>query len=204
MGKGEETRQAILDEALALASQIGISGLSIGVLAEQAGMSKSGLFAHFGSKEEMQIAVIRESQQRFVDTVVRPALKEPRGVARLRSILTNWLDWTRTARLPGGCPLNAAANEFDDQPGAVRDAVEAGLDDGRRMLANSVRMAVETGELRPDTDIQQFVFELTGIILVAMQNLRLFKDRNTKQRALDAFERLVRDNAATSGKRRKG
>lgn len=198
MGKGEETRQAILDEALALASQIGISGLSIGVLAEQAGMSKSGLFAHFGSKEEMQIAVIRESQQRFVDTVVRPALKEPRGVARLRSILTNWLDWTRTARLPGGCPLNAAANEFDDQPGAVRDAVEAGLDDGRRMLANSVRMAVETGELRPDTDIQQFVFELTGIILVAMQNLRLFKDRNTKQRALDAFERLVRDNAAKS------
>jgi AcrR family transcriptional regulator len=204
MGKGEETRQAILDEALALASQIGISGLSIGVLAEQAGMSKSGLFAHFGSKEEMQIAVIRASQQRFVDTVVRPALKEPRGVSRLRSILTNWLDWTRVARLPGGCPLNAAANEFDDQPGLVRDAVEAGLDDGRRMLANSVRMAVETGELRPDTDIHQFVFELTGIILVAMQNQRLFKDRNTKQRALDAFERLVRDNAATSGKRRKG
>ena len=87
MGKGEETRQAILDEALSLASQIGISGLSIGVLAEQAGMSKSGLFAHFGSKEEMQIAVIRESQQRFVDTVVRPALKEPRGVARLRAVL---------------------------------------------------------------------------------------------------------------------
>lgn len=200
MGKGEETRQAILDEALALASQIGISGLSIGVLAEQAGMSKSGLFAHFGSKEEMQIAVIRASQQRFVDTVVRPALKEPRGVARLRAVLTNWLDWTRVARLPGGCPLNAAANEFDDQPGPVRDAVEAGLDDGRRMLANSVRMAVETGELRPDTDIKQFVFELTGIILVAMQNQRLFKDKNTKQRALDAFGRLVRDNAAIGGK----
>lgn len=203
MGKGEETRQAILDEALALASQIGISGLSIGVLAEQAGMSKSGLFAHFGSKEEMQIAVIRASQQRFVDTVVRPALKEPRGVARLRAVLTNWLDWTRVACLPGGCPLNAAANEFDDQPGAVRDAVEAGLDDGRRMLANSVRMAVETGELRPDTDINQFVFELTGIILVAMQNQRLFKDKNTKQRALDAFARLVRDNAADSGNSRK-
>ena len=95
MGKGEETRQAILDEAVALSSRIGVSGLSIGALADKAGMSKSGLFAHFGSKEELQIAVLRESQQRFVDTVVRPALKAPRGVARLRAILTNWVDWTQ-------------------------------------------------------------------------------------------------------------
>lgn len=197
MGKGEETRQAILDEALALSSQVGVSGLSIGALADKAGMSKSGLFAHFGSKEEMQIAVLRESQQRFVDTVVRPALKAPRGVARLRAILTNWLDWTRRAQLPGGCPLNAAANEFDDQPGPVRDAVEAGLADGRRLLANAVRLAVETGELRPDTDIDQFVFEFTGIVLVSMQNQRLFKDKDANRRALDAFERLVRDNAAS-------
>lgn len=195
MGKGEETRQAILDEALALSSQVGICGLSVGALADKAGMSKSGLFAHFGSKEEMQIAVIRESQQRFVDTVVRPALKEPRGIARLRAFLANWMDWTRRARLPGGCPLNAAANEFDDQPGPVRDAVAAGLADGRRMLANSVRMAVEAGELRPDTDIDQFVFEFTGIVLVAMQNMRLFREKDASRRALDAFERLVRDYA---------
>ncbi len=197
MGKGEETRQAILDEAVALCSQVGVSGLSIGALADKAGMSKSGLFAHFGSKEELQIAVMRESQQRFVDIVVRPALKAPRGVARLRAILANWLDWTRRAQLPGGCPLNAAANEFDDQPGPVRDAVEAGLADGRRLLANAVRLAVETGELRPGTDIEQFVFEFTGIVLVAMQNQRLFKEKDANRRALDAFERLVRDNAAS-------
>jgi len=193
MGKGEETRQAILDEAVALCSQIGVSGLSIGALADKAGMSKSGLFAHFGSKEELQIAVLRESQQRFVDTVVRPALKAPRGIARLRAILANWLDWTNRAQLPGGCPLNAAANEFDDQPGPVRDAVEAGLADGRRLLANAVRLAVEAGELRPDTDIEQFVFEFTGIVLVSMQNQRLFKDKDANRRALEAFERLVRD-----------
>lgn len=196
MGKGEETRQSILDEALALCSQVGISGLSIGAVADKAGMSKSGLFAHFGSKEEMQIAVLREGQQRFVDTVVRPALKEARGVARLRAILTHWLDWTRRARLPGGCPMNAAANEFDDQPGPVRDVVEAGLADGRRMLANAVRMAIETGELQPDTDVEQFVFEFTGIVLVAMQNQRLFREKDANRRALVAFERMVRDHAA--------
>ena len=195
MGKGEETRQAILDEALALASQDGVSGLSIGALADKAGMSKSGLFAHFGSKEELQVAVLREGQQRFVDTVVKPALKQPRGIARLRAILANWLDWTQRANLPGGCPMNAAANEFDDQPGAVRDCVEAGLADGRRLLANAVRMAIETGELRPDTDVEQFVFEFTGITLVNMQSKRLFNDKDANRRALDAFERLVRDNA---------
>lgn len=193
MGKGDETRQAILDAALALASQVGVSGLSIGALAEKAGMSKSGVFAHFGAKEELQIAVLREGQQRFVDNVVRPALKAPRGIARLRTILANWLDWTRKARLPGGCPMNAAAQEFDDQPGPVRDAVEAGLADGRRLLANAVRMAIEAGELRPDTDIDQFVFEFSGIVLVTMQSQRLFRDKDANRRALDAFERLVRD-----------
>lgn len=198
MGKGEETRQAILDEALALCSQVGVSGLSIGMLAGQAGMSKSGLFAHFGSKEELQIAVLREGQQRFVDTVVRPALKAPRGIARLRAILANWIDWTRRAKLPGGCPMNAAANEFDDQPGPVRDAVKAGLDDGRRLLANAVRMAIEAGDLRPDTDVDQFVFEFSGIVLVAMQGQRLFRDKDANQRALDAFERLVRDYSPLS------
>ena len=198
MGKGEETRQAILDEALALSSRIGISGLSIGALADKAGMSKSGLFAHFGSKEELQIAVLREGQQRFVDTVVKPALKQPRGIARLRAILVNWLDWTRKARLPGGCPMNAAANEFDDQPGAVRDCVEAGLADGRRLLANAVRLAIEAGELRPDTDIDQFVFEFSGIVLVTMQSQRLFMDKDANRRALDAFERLVRDFSPTA------
>ncbi len=195
MGKGEETRQAILDEAIALASEVGVSGLSIGALADKAGMSKSGLFAHFGSKEEMQLAVIGRSQERFAEFVLRPALKEKRGLPRLRALMRNWLNWTEKARLPGACPLNSAANEFDDQPGPVRDAVAAGLAAGRQMLGNAVRLAVEAGDLREDTDIDQFVFELVGIELVAMQSQRLFRDKQAITRALDAFERLVRDHS---------
>ncbi|MBA3902398.1 MAG: TetR family transcriptional regulator [Rhodocyclaceae bacterium] len=203
MGKGEETRQAILDEALALASKIGISGLSVGSLAERTGMSKSGLFAHFGSKEEMQIAVIRESQERFADVVVRPALKEPRGLPRLRAMFGNWLGWTQKIKLPGGCLLISAASEFDDQPGPVRDAVAAGQKVWRDTLAHAVGMAVEAGELRPDTDIDQFVFEMVGIVLVCQQNRRLFHDKGSDKRAFEAFDRLVRDRAATGGKRKK-
>ncbi|MDP1735332.1 MAG: TetR/AcrR family transcriptional regulator [Sulfuritalea sp.] len=197
MGKGEHTRQAILDEALSMASCIGVGSLSIGVLAERTHMSKSGLFAHFGSKEELQLAVLRESQQRFAEIVIRPALRLPRGLARLRAIVTNWLSWTRTCNLPGGCVINAAAAEFDDQPGPLRDEVKNGLLALRRTLAETVTIAVETGELRADTDVEQFVFELNGIYQVTQQIRRLFNDPDADRRALVAFDRLVRDNAAT-------
>jgi AcrR family transcriptional regulator len=195
MGKGEQTRQAILDEAFSLASCIGVGGLSIGVLAERTNMSKSGLFAHFGSKEELQLAVLRESQRRFADVVLRPALRQPRGLARLRAMLVNWLDWTRAVNLPGGCVINAAAAEFDDQPGALRDEVRNALLALRRSLGEIVARAVETGELRPDTDIEQFVFELNGIYQATQQNRRLFNDPDADRRALAAFDRLVRDCA---------
>lgn len=197
MGKGEQTRQAILDEAFSLASCIGVGGLSIGVLAERTKMSKSGLFAHFGSKEELQLAVLRESQRRFAEVVLRPALRQPRGLARLRAMLVNWLDWTRAVDLPGGCVINAAAAEFDDQPGALRDEVRNALLALRRSLGEIVAKAVETGELRPDTDIEQFVFELNGIYQATQQNRRLFNDPDADRRALAAFDRLVRDCAVT-------
>lgn len=195
MGKGEQTRQAILDEAFSLASCIGVGGLSIGVLAERTKMSKSGLFAHFGSKEELQLAVLRESQRRFGEVVLRPALRQPRGLARLRAMLVNWLDWTQSANLPGGCVINAAAAEFDDQPGALRDEVRNALLALRRSLGEIVAKAIETGELRPDTDIEQFVFELNGIYQATQQNRRLFNDPDADRRALAAFDRLVRDSA---------
>lgn len=195
MGKGEQTRQAILDEAFSLASCIGVGGLSIGVLAERTKMSKSGLFAHFGSKEELQLAVLRESQRRFGEVVLRPALRQPRGLARLRAMLVNWLDWTQSANLPGGCVINAAAAEFDDQPGALRDEVRNVLLALRRSLGEIVAKAIETGELRPDTDIEQFVFELNGIYQATQQNRRLFNDPDADRRALAAFDRLVRDSA---------
>lgn len=195
MGKGEQTRQAILDEAFSMASRIGVGALSIGVLAERTRMSKSGLFAHFGSKEELQLAVLRESQARFAEVVLRPALRLPRGLGRLRAMMINWLDWTRAVNLPGGCVINAAALEFDDQPGPLRDEVKNSLLALRRTLAETVAKAVETGELRPDIDIEQFVFELNGIYQATQQNRRLFSDPDADRRALAAFDRLVRDHA---------
>jgi len=200
MGKGEQTRQTILDEAFSLASCIGVSGLSIGVLADRTHMSKSGLFAHFGSKEELQLAVLRESQQRFAEVVVRPALRLPRGLGRLRAIVVNWLDWTKTCNLPGGCVINAAAAEFDDQPGPLRDEVRSALLALNRTLAATVTKAVETGELRVDTDVEQFVFELNGIYQATQQRRRLFNDPDADRRALAAFDRLVRDHAVIHAK----
>ncbi|MFZ5511247.1 MAG: TetR family transcriptional regulator C-terminal domain-containing protein [Pseudomonadota bacterium] len=203
MGKGEQTRQAILEEAMAMASQIGLGGLSIGGLAERTGMSKSGLFAHFGSKEDMQLAVMALTQDRFADRVVRPALKEPRGLPRLRAMLRNWLGWTLGAQMPGGCLLIAASTEFDDQPGPVRDAVAEAQMAWRGTLARAVRQAVEEGQLRPDTDVEQFVFELVGIAMAAHQGSRLLKDRDAAARAVQAFERLVQDHAPERPRRRK-
>jgi len=200
MGKGEQTRQAILDEAFSMASRIGVGALSIGVLAERTRMSKSGLFAHFGSKEELQLAVLRESQARFAEVVLRPALRLPRGLGRLRAMVVNWLDWTRAVNLPGGCVINAAALEFDDQPGPLRDEVKNSLLALRRTLAETVAKAVETGELRPDIDIEQFVFELNGIYQAAQQNRRLLSDPDADRRALAAFDRLVRDHAVIQQK----
>lgn len=195
MGKGEQTRQAILDEAFSLASCVGVGGLSIGVLAERTRLSKSGLFAHFGSKEELQLAVLRESQARFAEVVLRPALRQPRGLARLRAVIVNWLDWTRAVNLPGGCVINAAAAEFDDQPGPLRDEVRNALLALRRSLGEMVAKAIEAGVLRQDTDIEQFVFELNGIYQATQQNRRLFNDPDADRRALAAFDRLVRDYA---------
>ncbi|MDP1610773.1 MAG: TetR/AcrR family transcriptional regulator [Sulfuritalea sp.] len=200
MGKGEQTRQAILDEAFSLASCIGIGALSIGMLAERAKMSKSGLFAHFGSKEELQLAVLREAQQRFADVVLRPAFRQPRGLARLRAIVVNWLDWTRVANLPGGCVINAAAAEFDDQPGSLREEVKNSLLALRRTLVETVTKAVAVGELRADTDAEQLVFELEGIYQVTQQSRRLLDDPDADRRALAAFDRLVRDHAVIQQK----
>lgn len=195
MGKGEQTRQAILGQALALASESGLSGLSIGLLADRSGLSKSGLFAHFGSKEELQLAVIREAQERFAEVVVRPALKERRGLARLRAMLRNGIVWTQKLGLPGGCPLMSAALEFDDQPGVVRDAVELSQREWRRTLAQAIRIAMDVGELSADTDPEQLAFEIIGIDLATLQWQRLFRDADAEQRAMRAFDRLVRDSS---------
>ena len=156
MGKGEDTKRAIVDQALALASTVGLDKLTIGALADATGMSKSGLFAHFKSKEQLQLQVLEEARQRYLDVVVKPAFQQPRGEARLRAIfertLKNWED-----DLPGGCIFHAVAAELDDQPGPARDYLVSIQQDQRQMLERAVRMAVETGELRSDLDVDLFV-----------------------------------------------
>jgi len=191
LSKGEKTRSAILDAGVRVASRLGLEGLTIGSLAEASELSKSGLFAHFGSREELQLAVLERGREKFAEVVIKPALKQPRGVARLRAMFENWLDWTESAELPGGCPMLGAAIEFDDQPGPLRDAVARLQREWMESLARTVRGALEQGELRADTDVEQLVFECFGIALVAHHHRRLFGDRKAHQRALDVHEQLI-------------
>lgn len=191
MGKGEQTRAAILDAALAQASRSGFESLTIGSLAERAGLSKSGLFAHFGSREELQVAAIEAAAARFTESVFIPALKARRGLPRLRALFDHWLDWTTRSGLMHGCPMQAAAIEFDDRPGAVRDTVVEHFARLERELNRAVQLAVAQGHLRPDLDTGQFVFELMGVIFSYQHRARLFDADSAQTRARAAFDRLV-------------
>src|SRR5687768_8025264 len=135
MSKGEETRREILGSALSLASEVGLEGLSIGLLAGRVGMSKSGLFAHFESKERLQVAVLEEATRRFVDLVVAPALRAPRGKPRVVALLERWLSWSQQDFMPGGCIFLSASGELDDRPGPARDALVASQRDWQDTLA---------------------------------------------------------------------
>src|SRR5215470_15929106 len=144
--KGEATRAAILDHAVQLASRVGLSGLSIGRLAKDLRLSKSGLFAHFQSKEALQVQVLETAAAQFIDAVLRPALAAPRGEPRLRALFTRWLEWSRSQRMPGGCLFVAAAVEFDDRPGAVREKLVSLQKDFLELMANVVRAGVAEGK----------------------------------------------------------
>jgi len=198
--KGEETRAQILDAAIRQASEAGFESLTIGTLAERTGLSKSGLFAHFGSRTELQIAVLDEAARRFTEAVFLPAFKAPRGLKRLRLLFANWMAWPEHAQLPGACPILNAASEFDDKPGPMRDAVVERQRTLARELGRAVKMAVETGELRADTDPRQFVFEMFGFALASHHTKCLLGDEDALGRATAAFERLVRENLAPAPK----
>jgi AcrR family transcriptional regulator len=190
MGKGEETKQAIVDQALDLVSTIGLEKLTIGALANATGMSKSGLFAHFKSKEQLQLQVLQEASQRYIEVVAKPAFREPRGEARLRAIVERTLGaWEES--LPGGCIFHAVAAELDDQPGPARDYLIAIQRDQRKMLERAVRMAIETGEFREDLDVDLFVFQLSAITGAYHHFGRLLGDPNASALARRAFESLL-------------
>lgn len=191
MSKGERTRQTILRKALALSSELGLEGLTIGVLAKQAGLSKSGLYAHFDSKEALQCEVLGAAVQLFVTAVLSPALARPRGLPRLRHLFTRWLEWS-AAEFPGGCPFVAAASEYDDRPGPVRDALVAHIEEMLAMLERAVRLAKEEGHLRPEVDPAQFAFHLWGILLAHHHYRRLLDDRIADERASRAFDAMLR------------
>ena len=191
MGKGEQTRTSILDAALAQASEGGFESLTIGSLAERAGLSKSGLYAHFGSREELQIAAIEAAAARFTQIVFLPAFKVRRGLPRLRALFDHWVRWTVRGGLAHGCPMQSAAMEFDDRPGPVRDAVVEHFARLERELTRAVELAVGEGHLRKDLDAGQFAFDLLGVIFAYHHNARLFDASRAEARARAAFERLI-------------
>ena len=191
MSKGEQTRSAILSEAIKLASIQGLDGISIGGLAARMKLSKSGLFGHFGSKEALQQAILEAVAERFVGQVIRPALQQPRGEQRLRAFFDNWLAWVDNDILPGGCPLMGAALELDDRPGPLRDYLASQQSQFIRTLERMAQTAVSQGAFRQDVDIHQFAFDLYGIGIGYSIWLRLLRDADAKHRAAVAFEALL-------------
>ena len=184
-------KRQILERAVRLASRVGLEGLSIGGLAEDLGLSKSGLFAHFESKAGLQVQTLEEATRVFTEHVVRPALAKPRGEPRLRAAFESWLHWGRAAALEGGCFFVAAAVELDDREGPARDLLVQSQRDWLDTLATIARTCVSEGHFRPDTDPDQVAHELYGIALGYHHAARLMRDPKAEARALRAFEGLV-------------
>ena len=175
--RGQKTRRAILRKAVNLASLEGLEGLTIGKLASALRISKSGLFAHFGSKEDLQCAVVDEARDIFVEKVVRPAY-EFRGLKRLRALCENWLSYGEERVFPGGCFFSAASLEFDDRPGRVRDQIVELM---RKWLGNLEHAALDAqlaGEIKKEADVHQLAFEIQALAMGANWSSRLFRDEN--------------------------
>jgi AcrR family transcriptional regulator len=195
VSKGDDTRQAILVRAFELATKIGLQGLSIGRLAEEMSLSKSGLFAHFGSKEALEVAVVEEASRQFVQDVMVPALREPRGEPRVRALCERWLQW---GQRPGGCFFVGASAELDDRPGPPRDALVRACKDWIDELAKAVRIAVREGHFRADLDPDQLAFELYGAMLGGHTFLQFLRDPAAIDRLRTAIDRLIASSRVRS------
>lgn len=191
MSKGEATRQVVLERAVEVASRLGLSGLTIGSLATEVELSKSGLFGHFRSKEALQLQVLAHARESFTDQVIRPALSSPRGEPRLRMLFERWLVVGRES--DAGCLFVSAATEFDDQPGPVRDKVVLDHRDLLESLALVYLSGMKEGQFTADMEPDQFAHELHGIMLAFFQAVRLMADPEAETRTRRAFERLVND-----------
>jgi AcrR family transcriptional regulator len=192
MAKGPHTRARIIDDAIKLASLEGFAGLTVGRLAERVGMSKSGLFAHFKSKEEIDVAVLAETIARFRESVFLKALQAPRGEPRIRALLERWFDWSNdTAGQPGGCLITQATVELDDRPGRARDLLVESQQQWLDALARAARVAVDEGHFRSDLDTELFAFQLEGVLLVTHQAQRLLRTPDAERRFRRAIEQLL-------------
>jgi AcrR family transcriptional regulator len=189
--RASASRERILREGLDLLSKEGLAGVTLGQMAERAGMSKSGLFAHFRSKDDVQICLLEYTARFAAPYVVGPAMEEPEGLPRLEALVRLWLGWSHRAGLAGGCPVAAAMFELDDAEGPVRDKVAAMEAEWRGLLVQLVRRAVELGHLRSDLDADQFVWELFGIYLSHHASLRFLRHPDADARARTAFEALL-------------
>lgn len=190
MLKGQQTKAAIVEAALGLASQIGLEGLSIGAIAEITGMSKSGVFAHFGSREELQISVIREYHDRFERAVFYPAMQAPRGLPRLQTLFDNWTTQT-SAEIDSGCIYISGAVEFDDRSGPVRDALASSVTSWQAAVRRAVEQAQEEGHLTREVDPLQVAFEIHGLILALHYEARFLKVPGAAERARQGFARIL-------------
>jgi AcrR family transcriptional regulator len=188
--KGQQTRLAILEAALALAAEIGLEGLSIGALADAAHMSKSGVFAHFGSREELQIAVVKEYFCRFEQEVFYPALDEPRGLPRVKALFANWMKRV-AVELQSGCIFISGAVGFDDRPGPVRDALASSVNTWLKAVHRAVQQAKEEGHLSRDADEGQIAFEIHSLILGLHYEARFLKMPGATRRAHTGFDNIL-------------
>jgi AcrR family transcriptional regulator len=195
VSKGRETKTAILDEAVGIASRVGFNALTIGQLAEQTGMSKSGLFAHFKSKEALQLATLERGRERFTDLVIRPTLAAPRGIARVRALVDHWLVW-ETEALQGGCIFVTASIEYDDQPGPMRDALVRNQQDWAEFIATVAGTAVSEGDFKADLDTQQFSFTMQGLMYAYHHTARLLRDPKALDHTRHAVEQLLDSSRA--------
>ena len=197
MQKGQQTKAAIVEAALGLATHIGLEGLSIGALADVTGMSKSGVFAHFGSREELQISVVREYHARFEQEVFYPAMSVPRGVARLRAMFDNWMKRT-SIEIDSGCIYISGAVEFDDRTGPVRDALASSVLTWHAAMRRAIEQCKEQSELRADTDEEQMLFEIHGLILALHYEARFLQTPGSMGRAVQGFHNILARYTAAS------
>jgi AcrR family transcriptional regulator len=188
--KGQQTKAAIIDAALGQATHIGLEGLSIGALAEVMGMSKSGVFAHFGSREELQVSVIREYHHCFEQEVFFPAMVAPRGVARLRALFDNWMKRT-SIEIDSGCIYISGAIEFDDRTGPVRDALAHSVLTWHAAMKRAILQAKELGQLNADVVEDQMLFEIHGLILALHYEARFLKNPGSIAKALAGFDNIL-------------